>query len=73
MFKRNSKEEVEIEEERNCEEEKEEEEEKEKDEEEVKVEEDSKRRGAIVLDKEEFYRDAVWVSFLQEAKQLRTF
>ena len=59
---------MEIEEERNCEEEKEKEEE-----EEVKVEEDSKRRGAIVLDKEEFYRDAVWVSFLQEAKQLRTF
>ena len=58
---------MEIEEERNCEEEKEKEEE-----EEVKVEEDSKRRGAIVLDKEEFYRDAVWVSFLQEAKQLRT-
>ena len=61
---------MEIEEERNCEQEKEEEEEEE---EEVKVEEDSKRRGAIVLDKEEFYRDAVWVSFLQEAKQLRTF
>ena len=59
---------MEIEEERNCEEEKEKEEE-----EEVKAEEDSKRRGAIVLDKEEFYRDAVWVSFLQEAKQLRTF
>ena len=59
---------MEIEEERNCEEKKEKEEE-----EEVKVEEDSKRRGAIVLDKEEFYRDAVWVSFLQEAKQLRTF
>ena len=59
---------MEIEEERNCEEEKEKEEE-----EEVKVKEDSKRRGAIVLDKEEFYRDAVWVSFLQEAKQLRTF
>ena len=49
---------MEIEDERNCEQEKEEEEE----EEEVKVEEDSKRRGAIVLDKEEFYRDAVWVS-----------
>ena len=63
---------MEIEEERNCEQEKEEEEEEEE-EEEVKVEEDSKRRGAIVLDKEEFYRDAVWVSFLQEAKQLRTF
>ena len=61
---------MEIEEERNCEEEKEKEEEEE---EEVKVEEDSKRRGAIVLDKEEFYRDAVWVSFLQEAQQLRTF
>ena len=61
---------MEIEEERNCEQEKEEEKEEE---EEVKVEEDSKRRGAIVLDKEEFYRDAVWVSFLQEAKQLRTF
>ena len=71
---------MEVEEERNCEQEKEEEKEKEKEEEEeeeeeeeVKVEEDSKRRGAIVLDKEEFYRDAVWVSFLQEAKQLRTF
>ena len=63
---------MEIEEERNCEQEKEKEEEEEE-EEEVKVEEDSKRRGAIVLDKEEFYRDAVWVSFLQEAKQLRTF
>ena len=63
---------MELEEERNCEQEKEEEEEEEE-EEEVKVEEDSKRRGAIVLDKEEFYRDAVWVSFLQEAKQLRTF
>ena len=63
---------MELEEERNCEQEKEEEKEKEE-EEEVKVEEDSKRRGAIVLDKEEFYRDAVWVSFLQEAKQLRTF
>ena len=48
---------MEIEEERNCEQEKEKEEE-----EEVEVEEDSKRRGAIVLDKEEFYRDAVWVS-----------
>ena len=59
---------MEIEEERNCEEEKEKEEE-----EEVKVEEDSKRRGAIVLDKEEFYRDAVWVGFPQEAQQLRTF
>ena len=67
---------MEIEEERNYEQEKEKEkdEEEEKEvEEEVKVEEDSKRRGAIVLDKEEFYRDAVWVSFLQEAKQLRTF
>ena len=63
---------MELEEERNCEQEKEEEKEEEE-EEEVKVEEDSKRRGAIVLDKEEFYRDAVWVSFLQEAKQLRTF
>ena len=67
---------MEIEEERNCEEEKKKEEEKEKEEEEeeeVKVEEDSKRRGAIVLDKEEFYRDAVWVGFPQEAQQLRTF
>ena len=54
---------MEIEEERNCGEEKEKEkEEEEEEEEEVKVEEDSKRRGAIVLDKEEFYRDAVWVS-----------
>ena len=56
---------MEIEEERNYEQEKEKEkdEEEEKEvEEEVKVEEDSKRRGAIVLDKEEFYRDAVWVS-----------
>ena len=61
---------MEIEEERNCEQEKEEEK---AEDEEVKVEEDSKRRGAIVLDKEEFYRDAVWVSFLQKAKQLRTF
>ena len=61
---------MEIEEERNCEQEKEEEKEEE---EEVKVEEDSKRRGAIVLDKEEFYRDAVWVGFPQEAQQLRTF
>ena len=62
---------MEIEEERNCEEEIEKEKKKEEEEEEeVKVEEDSKRRGAIVLDKEEFYRDAVWVSFLQEAKQL---
>ena len=41
--------------------------------EEIKVEEDSKRRGAIVLDKEEFYRDAVWVSFLHEPHQLVTF
>ena len=56
---------MEIEEERNYEQEKEKEkdEEEEKEvEEEVKLEEDSKRRGAIVLDKEEFYRDAVWVS-----------
>ena len=25
-------------------------------------EEEVRRRGAIILDKEEFYRDAVWVS-----------
>ena len=63
---------MELEEERNCEQEKEEEEEEEE-EEEVKVEEDSKRRGAIVLDKEEFYRDAVWVSFQQDKTSTQLF
>ena len=29
---------------------------------EKKEEEEVRRRGAIILDKEEFYRDAVWVS-----------
>ena len=28
----------------------------------LKEEEEVRRRGAIILDKEEFYRDAVWVS-----------
>ena len=38
------------------------EEEGDEEEERLEKEEEVRRRGAIILDKEEFYRDAVWVS-----------